>query len=358
MSSKPCCFRSSTTCSIIGRLAIGHHRLGLVGGERAQPGPLAARHDHGFHGLTLRLRVTNATREGARRERGVRHRAGPPFPDVDVKEDLGFRRDLARPGALKQLQVDRPDQHHASGVLMVTINESITAHLAARHLPGHPPEPAAPGQHLLLPVDVDGLPAGHRGAGGQLRPGGRHVRPGADVQPGFAIFTVFSILLSVTWMTGTAGGPLDHHHAGRSRASAGPACSPTPAPSSPTPSRPNERGMALGINGVAAIAGSFIGLILGGVLAPVDWRLVFLVSRALRDLRHGLGLPEAGRQRRAGAGHDRLVGQRHLRRRADRRADRHRVRHPALRRPHHGLDQPVRARRHLRRPGPPRRCSC
>lgn len=39
-----------------------------------------------------------------------------------------------------------------------------------------------------------------------------------------------------------------------------------------------RRGMALGINQVAAIAGSFIGLILGGVLSEVDWRLVFLVS--------------------------------------------------------------------------------
>ena len=41
---------------------------------------------------------------------------------------------------------------------------------------------------------------------------------------------------------------------------------------------PNERGLALGINGVAAIGGAFIGLILGGVLAPIEWRLVFLVS--------------------------------------------------------------------------------
>ena len=40
----------------------------------------------------------------------------------------------------------------------------------------------------------------------------------------------------------------------------------------------NRRGFALGINQVAAIAGSFIGLILGGLLAPVDWRLVFFVS--------------------------------------------------------------------------------
>ena len=40
----------------------------------------------------------------------------------------------------------------------------------------------------------------------------------------------------------------------------------------------DQRGLALGINAVAAIAGSFIGLVLGGVLGPINWRLVFLVS--------------------------------------------------------------------------------
>src|SRR4029077_16523046 len=39
-----------------------------------------------------------------------------------------------------------------------------------------------------------------------------------------------------------------------------------------------ERGLALGVNAVAAIAGSFLGLVLRGLLAPVSWRLVFLVS--------------------------------------------------------------------------------
>ncbi|RIX31242.1 MFS transporter [Amnibacterium setariae] len=39
-----------------------------------------------------------------------------------------------------------------------------------------------------------------------------------------------------------------------------------------------RRGMALGINQIAAIAGSFIGLILGGLLAVIDWRAVFIVS--------------------------------------------------------------------------------
>jgi EmrB/QacA subfamily drug resistance transporter len=40
----------------------------------------------------------------------------------------------------------------------------------------------------------------------------------------------------------------------------------------------SERGLALGINQMAGIAGSFVGLILGGVLAAISWRAVFLVS--------------------------------------------------------------------------------
>jgi MFS family permease len=39
-----------------------------------------------------------------------------------------------------------------------------------------------------------------------------------------------------------------------------------------------ERGMAMGINMVAAIAGSFIGLIAGGVLSAIDWRAVFWIN--------------------------------------------------------------------------------
>ena len=40
----------------------------------------------------------------------------------------------------------------------------------------------------------------------------------------------------------------------------------------------HQRGLALGINSVAAIGGSFIGFIIGGLLADVSWRSVFLVS--------------------------------------------------------------------------------
>jgi MFS family permease len=41
---------------------------------------------------------------------------------------------------------------------------------------------------------------------------------------------------------------------------------------------PERRGFAMGINQVAAIAGGFIGLIAGGLLSEIDWRLVFFVS--------------------------------------------------------------------------------
>ncbi len=40
----------------------------------------------------------------------------------------------------------------------------------------------------------------------------------------------------------------------------------------------DQRGLALGLNQIAAVAGSLVGLILGGVLSAIDYRLVFLVS--------------------------------------------------------------------------------
>jgi MFS family permease len=94
---------------------------------------------------------------------------------------------------------------------------------------------------------------------------------------GFAIFTVFSILLSVTWLRGTEGALYIivmrvFQGVGAAFLFANSSAIITDA------FPPNERGTALGINSVALIAGSFIGLILGGVLAPVSWRLVFLVS--------------------------------------------------------------------------------
>ena len=40
----------------------------------------------------------------------------------------------------------------------------------------------------------------------------------------------------------------------------------------------SERGMALGTNQIAALAGQFIGLLLGGLLSTIDWRAVFWVN--------------------------------------------------------------------------------
>jgi MFS family permease len=40
----------------------------------------------------------------------------------------------------------------------------------------------------------------------------------------------------------------------------------------------NKRGMALGVNQVAGISGQFVGLLLGGLLAQWDWRLVFWIN--------------------------------------------------------------------------------
>jgi MFS family permease len=94
---------------------------------------------------------------------------------------------------------------------------------------------------------------------------------------GFAVFTVFSILLSVTWMHGTAGAlwliiMRIFQGVGGAFLFANSAAILTDA----FPEQ--QRGLALGINSVAAIAGSFIGLVVGGLLGPVDWRLIFLVS--------------------------------------------------------------------------------
>jgi MFS family permease len=41
---------------------------------------------------------------------------------------------------------------------------------------------------------------------------------------------------------------------------------------------PKDRGFALGINVVAAIGGQFLGLVIGGLLADTNWRLVFWVN--------------------------------------------------------------------------------
>jgi MFS family permease len=94
---------------------------------------------------------------------------------------------------------------------------------------------------------------------------------------GFAVFTVASILLSfdpfmgahgALWLIGwrllqALGGSMLTANSAAILTDAFPA---------------DRRGFALGINQVAALAGQFIGLVLGGLLAAVDWRAVFWVN--------------------------------------------------------------------------------
>jgi MFS family permease len=94
---------------------------------------------------------------------------------------------------------------------------------------------------------------------------------------GFAIFTVFSLLLTVTWMHGGAGALwMIVMRVGQGVGGAFLFANSSAILTDAFPH--DQRGLALGVNTVAGIAGSFIGLVLGGVLGPVSWRLVFLVS--------------------------------------------------------------------------------
>jgi len=94
---------------------------------------------------------------------------------------------------------------------------------------------------------------------------------------GFAVFTFFSLALSVTWLTGPAGGM--YLIVMRIFQGVGAAMLMANSSAILTDAFPEgQRGLALGINQAAAFSGSFIGLILGGLLAPINWRLVFLVS--------------------------------------------------------------------------------
>ncbi len=94
---------------------------------------------------------------------------------------------------------------------------------------------------------------------------------------GFVIYTIASLLLAVDWMTGRAGAT--YLIGFRIVQGVGGACLLANAAAIITDAFPaDQRGMALGINNIVGVSGMFVGLILGGLLAPIDWRLVFLVS--------------------------------------------------------------------------------
>ncbi|MHB1708605.1 MAG: MFS transporter [Thermoplasmataceae archaeon] len=94
---------------------------------------------------------------------------------------------------------------------------------------------------------------------------------------GFAVFTAGSILLFLTPSKGDLGA--SELIAFRIIQAVGGGFLFSNAAAIITDSFPvEERGKALGINQVLGLSGSFIGLILGGILATINWRYVFLVS--------------------------------------------------------------------------------
>src|ERR1700744_5982330 len=94
---------------------------------------------------------------------------------------------------------------------------------------------------------------------------------------GFAVFTVGSIFLTVTWMHGVAAALwLIIWRIVQGIWGAFLFANSTAILTDVFPA--NKRGTALGLNSIAAIAGSFIGLILGGLLGPTNRPLVFLLS--------------------------------------------------------------------------------
>src|SRR6201981_1501499 len=163
------------------------------------------------------------------------------------------------------------------GMLMATINASILLIALPNIFRGIGINPLAPGNTSYLLWLILGFMVVMAVLLVSLGRLGDIYGRGRMFNLGFAVFTVFSILLSVTWVHGSdtalwrslmrvvqgIGGALIFANSSAILTDAFPA---------------NERGLALGVNSIAAIAGSFIGLVLGGVLAPVSWRLIFLVS--------------------------------------------------------------------------------
>ncbi|MDA8101914.1 MAG: MFS transporter [Nitrospiraceae bacterium] len=94
---------------------------------------------------------------------------------------------------------------------------------------------------------------------------------------GFAVFTVGALLLSVVWSKGSTGAL--ELVIMRMVQGVGGAMLMANSAAIITDAFPSEQlGLALGTNMVAAIFGSFFGILAGGLLSQVGWRWVFLVN--------------------------------------------------------------------------------
>jgi MFS family permease len=94
---------------------------------------------------------------------------------------------------------------------------------------------------------------------------------------GFVIFTLASLFLAIDWLNGPAGA--DWLIVFRILQGVGAAFLLANSTAILTDAFPaHQRGLALGITNVVGISGMFIGLVVGGLLAPIEWRLIFIVA--------------------------------------------------------------------------------
>ena len=94
---------------------------------------------------------------------------------------------------------------------------------------------------------------------------------------GFAIFTIAGVGLSLVWSQGSAGAielivlRMVQAVGGAMVMASGAAILTDAFPA-------DQRGLALGINQIAGMAGSFLGIVVGGILAAINWRWVFIIN--------------------------------------------------------------------------------
>jgi MFS family permease len=163
------------------------------------------------------------------------------------------------------------------GMLMAAINQTIVLISLPAIFSGLHVDPLAPGQSNLLLWMLVGYSAVTTVL---LVTFGRIADIFGRVRIynlGFVVFTVGSLLCAVTPSLGTTGAI--ELIAFRMLQGVGGACLFANSIALLTDAFPaNQRGFSLGINQIAFIAGNLIGVVLGGILAAVNWRLDFLIS--------------------------------------------------------------------------------
>lgn len=201
-------------------------------------------------------------------------------PGVTERDDMSVRRTSGRRARYEH---DHPRypwvalSNTTLGVLMATINSSIVIISLPAIFRGIQLDPLAPGNVSYLLWMIMGfllVSAVLVVSLGRLGDMFGRVR---IYSYGFVVFSVASIMLAVDPFVHSAGALwLIGWRVVQGVGGAMLFANSTAILTDAFPS--NRRGMALGINQVAAIAGSFLGLIIGGLLAEWNWRAVFWVS--------------------------------------------------------------------------------